>query len=41
MANEEFLGFLTDQGQARLFPVGKDTNKERGITSIFWPASLL
>lgn len=35
MPTEEFLSFLNDDSEARLFPVGKDTNKERGITSIF------
>lgn len=35
MATEELLGSLSNKTLARLFPVGKDANHERGITSIF------
>lgn len=35
MAADDFLMLIKEENRARLFPVGKDTNKERGITSIF------
>lgn len=35
MITEELLNSLTANSKARLFPVGKDANHERGITSIF------
>lgn len=35
MATKELLSSLSDKTLARLFPVGKDANHERGITSIF------
>ncbi len=35
MATNELLDLLSEKTLARLFPVGKDANHERGITSIF------
>ena len=35
MISEELLNSLSSKTLARLFPVGKDANNERGITSIF------
>lgn len=35
MVTEELLNSLSTETLARLFPVGKDVNNERGITSIF------